>query len=1274
MASNTPSPDDPRPDDRNPPRPERQLDWLGAEEVGPAPGAGSHDPDPITEQVLFDDLLPLTNPPASGGPIPTAEPVTQAPLEDPEDAMADLPPAGPQSGWVDAPAGTVPAPGSSVFDLGQVPGGSDVFAAPPSGKTPTGPFRMPGSSIFELTPPPVGKTASDSDVLSDALEEGSDVLGKVARPGPGASSIFEARPEGSGRFEGPADAAGPVSDVRVPDPSGEWAAADPLRPGSEIFEDPDAAGPRPGSGVFEARPGSGTFEARPGSGVFDAGRPGSGVFDDQATDYDAGRPGSEIFDEQATDADAVRPGSEVFDDQATDFDAGRPGSEVFEDQPTDAAEWPGSEIFDDQATDAGVFKPDEPGERAAGVPFPDSGVDLLHPAADLPADEVSGGGSIFDMEKPGPGASDLLEADALQLPDDSEASSILPTGETGPRSDLFRGPDSGTGDHERVSFELPDHPPGAGDPSQQVSGLIDWTAPVEGVELSASAGLTDSEAAQAGVPNLRELTAETQVPVTTPGPRRPSTIPDMRMTERQRPDSRPGSQWMFYEEPRAKTGGRTGWLVGSALGLLLGAGAVTGAYFAGLLPSRTSEPARVAGTAGGTQKTEPKAVPTPTPGNPAALLAAGDPAAALKAYEAAGEVTAPEDRAGRGQARFLARVRELADQGAAPRADDPQLKQAQADLEAVVQAAGTLETDEQKRAGALAALHLGLIKELTGDTKGAQDQYRGALTAFPAYKRMFESALKRERLAPKTAPAKTARLTPREAEELAQLALIATVLLQAPEGDAAGDDEPGFLFWEACELNAGQKYKEAADLILQVRAAHEKRRMKLAGRGLNPLSDPLEQMFTVACNQIREYWVLKQHFYGHEQLGNEMRTHAQKGTFPKFLSEVVALREEVKTGGGEKLAKVQAALTKAGEELKAAAAAAMKASAEKDVLAKEKDAVAKDLTAAKQSLDEHTKQLAAAKQSLDEQSKQLTDARKGLDDARAKQKAADGVLAAVVKELKANKLIAETDDAAAAAAKLPEVVRKAAAAATSTDAQKAAEALVKAQKDLEAARAETDKAEATAKKAADEAKTLRDRLDAEVRKAAEAAKTLQAQMGAEVKKATDAAAADARKRLDDLTAQLTAARDELARHEKERADALRKAEAEFAAKLAAKEEEHRRQLADVRTGVATPLTTAEVAARDRASQEYDAGVRLFFASRYAEAEAMLDRATRNDATDARYWYYLGLAQALQRKPAEEALKKGAELEARNQPGRRALNDALEPLPGTYRQWLSRFRP
>jgi len=245
---------------------------------------------------------------------------------------------------------------------------------------------------------------------------------------------------------------------------------------------------------------------------------------------------------------------------------------------------------------------------------------------------------------------------------------------------------------------------------------------------------------------------------------------------------------------------------------------------------------------------------------------------------------------------------------------------------------------------------------------------------------------------------------------------------------------------------------------------------------------------------------------------------------------------------------------------------------------------------------------------------------------------------------------------------------------------------VRAQQDLEAARAGTDKAEAVAKKAADEAKALRDKLDAQVKSASEAAKTMQDRMDAEVKKATQTATTDARKKLDDLSAQLASTRDELTRRDAERADAVKKAEAEkadslrkaeaaFAAKLEEQKEFYRRRVEEAQSGVLAPLAMADSSARDRASQEFDTGARLLLTQRYAEAETWLERATRGNASDARYWYYLGLAQALQNKPAyAESIKKGAELETRNQPGRRALNDALEPLPGSYRQWLSRFRP
>ena len=72
-----------------------------------------------------------------------------------------------------------------------------------------------------------------------------------------------------------------------------------------------------------------------------------------------------------------------------------------------------------------------------------------------------------------------------------------------------------------------------------------------------------------------------------------------------------------------------------------------------------------------------------------------------------------------------------------------------------------------------------------------------------------------------------------------------------------------------------------------------------------------------------------------------------------------------------------------------------------------------------------------------------------------------------------------------------------------------------------------------------------------------------------------------------------AARDAAAREQQQRDAALKQAEARFQAQLAAQQEEHRRQLANVRAGVVTPLTTAEVTARHQAAQLFDAGVRLF---------------------------------------------------------------------------------
>ena len=51
------------------------------------------------------------------------------------------------------------------------------------------------------------------------------------------------------------------------------------------------------------------------------------------------------------------------------------------------------------------------------------------------------------------------------------------------------------------------------------------------------------------------------------------------------------------------------------------------------------------------------------------------------------------------------------------------------------------------------------------------------------------------------------------------------------------------MFWKAVNLAAAGKYADAVKQVTEAKAAHEKRAKALAGRGLNPLSDPLEQIF-----------------------------------------------------------------------------------------------------------------------------------------------------------------------------------------------------------------------------------------------------------------------------------------------------------------------------------------------------------------------------------------------------------------------------------------------
>lgn len=392
---------------------------------------------------------------------------------------------------------------------------------------------------------------------------------------------------------------------------------------------------------------------------------------------------------------------------------------------------------------------------------------------------------------------------------------------------------------------------------------------------------------------------------------------------------------------------------------------------------------------------------------------------------------------------------------------------------------------------------------------------------------------------------------------------------------------------------------------------------------------------------------------------SEAKQIAEEDALRRRLAEATQQIEDAKT----QAATAKADGDKAASDLVATQRALVTAQRNADAMTTARDRASQDLTAEKKKLTESQKLLTAAqsetrtavekvredgKTAVAEQMKLLAAAMKDLDtkttlltaaetkatDALAKQKAADESLAKVVKELKVVKLIDEKDDAAAALAKLPDVLKKASAAAASADVQKAAAALLASKQETEAARAEVKTAEATVAKVREEAKTA---VEAANKKAAGLFEVIQ-------------------------------------QKDIELADVRTKAERDLAAKLAAKEDEHRQQLASARAGVIVPLSSGEVVAKERATEAFNQGVEAYFAGRYTVAEPMLLKATQLDGTDARSWYFLGLTRFQLGKPSEEAFKKGGELEARNQPSAKAVTNSLERVQGAARQALNAHRP
>ena len=402
----------------------------------------------------------------------------------------------------------------------------------------------------------------------------------------------------------------------------------------------------------------------------------------------------------------------------------------------------------------------------------------------------------------------------------------------------------------------------------------------------------------------------------------------------------------------------------------------------------------------------------------------------------------------------------------------------------------------------------------------------------------------------------------------------------------------------------------------------------------------MEQIFLRTCDDLKDYWSLRQQLYGHPTAGPLFT----KSGIPSGLDSLVNLSKSSD--------KLNEKITELATKLKAARDEATVAGTQKETALKE---------------------LTDTKETIKNIAKEVRDLRDQNEQATIKLAQSEAVFNGLVTTLKTNKFVDEKDDAATIKKNLPGVLRKLAAASSSTDATKAAEALLAAKK-------EVDAAQLAAKTADDKVKAVEIQMTAATAKAEKQLqqakvemKELEGKVTVEAKKATDAAAAQTTlvKQLEDAKAKTM---QELVALQQQNADLVR--QRQQAEKTAALQlEDLDRRVANARSGISVPLSTSESIARDRAVAVYNTGIQLYFANRFYEADAEFAKSTQADPNDARYWYFLGLARYAQGKPdAVEAYKRGAECESRNQPNARDINAALERVPRTAKQSLTAYRP
>jgi hypothetical protein len=610
----------------------------------------------------------------------------------------------------------------------------------------------------------------------------------------------------------------------------------------------------------------------------------------------------------------------------------------------------------------------------------------------------------------------------------------------------------------------------------------------------------------------------------------------------------------------------------------------------------------------------------------ARLLNAGDPAAALAVYSKLTDDSA-ETRAGRGQARWMAKLRETAEKGGKLAETDLDVTAARADLKAVIDMADTLESPVEKQALLKSALHYGLMLEATQQPDAAVKHYNAMASRFgkqPNFKRVFESASRRVHFMQRDGgntiiPADKYSLTN---ETLLDLGIANLIVIEF-DSVQPGIDEAGFFFWDAVNAAANHHYKSAIDNLQRARTAHANVRLKKLGMGLNPISDPTEQMFTRACMELAFYYTFKAQVYDDPVVGAFARENATRTTIEKMITAY----KQADTFATE-LDSQKNKLTQALTDL---------ATAKSD-----KNAADRAAMTAKENESKLKESLTMLTAKATEDAKALEAAKSAVDAAKSKLAASESALEPVLAKLKEAKLIDAGLNRDEAIAKLTELAKKPnfmMGGGSETDIAK----------ELVAVR--------------NQAKKDKDDAEKKIRDLSDLAKDAPAKMAAAIKDTESKLKKDYDAKLAQATDEARIAKSAAEREKRLADDRIAAIVDETAAKIAA-----------ARAGAAITLSDAERDKADQAAKLYGQGLDAMAEANLAMAEQRFSDAIAKNGNDARYWYFLGVAKARQGKDSTADFAKGAELEARGLPAVGLVSSDLNIVQGAIRRQIENARP